>query len=66
MLKVGMVKQTELMEGLGDTYSENYDIRPRRRESLVDWVTKVLYRLEWCDMALQNVDGVITILDTCE
>ena len=37
-----LVKQTELMEGLGDTYSENYDIRPRRRESLVVWLTKVL------------------------
>ena len=44
-----LVKQTELMEGLGDTYSQNYDIRPMRRESLVDWWTKVLYRLDWCD-----------------
>ena len=61
-----LVKQTGLMEGLGDTYSENYDIRPRRRESLVDWWTNVLYRLDWCDMALQNVDGVMAILDTYE
>ena len=41
-----LVKQTELMEGLGDTYSENYDIRPRRRESLVDWLTTV-YSTNW-------------------
>ena len=59
-----LVKQTELMEGLGVTYSENYDIR--RRESLVDWLTKVLYRLEWCDMAFQNVDGAVAILEACE
>ena len=63
-----LVKRTELMEAFGDTYSENYDIRPRRRESLVDWLTKlkVLYRLEWCDMAFQKVDGVMAILETCE
>ena len=39
-----LIKQTELMEGLGDIYSDIYDIRPRRREGLVDWLTKVLYR----------------------
>ena len=26
-----MVKQTKLMEGLGHTYSQNYDLRPRRK-----------------------------------
>ena len=31
------IRHTELMEGLGDTYSENYDIRPRRKESLVNF-----------------------------
>ena len=29
-----LVRQTELMEGLGSTYSQNYDIMPRRHESL--------------------------------
>ena len=38
-----LIRHTELTEGLGDTYSENYDMRPRRKEGLVDWVTKVLY-----------------------
>ena len=63
-----LIKQTELMEGLGDNviYSDIYDIRPRRRERLVDWSTKVLFRLEWCDLAFQNVDGVMAILGTCE
>ena len=61
-----LVKQTELMEGLGDTYSQNYDIRPRRRESLVDWLTKVLYRLDWCDLAFQDVEGVMAILEAYE
>ena len=31
-----LVRQTDLMEGLGSTYSENYDIRPRRKEGLED------------------------------
>ena len=31
-----LVRQTELMEGLGSTYSQNYDIRPRRKESMED------------------------------
>ena len=44
----------------------NYDIRPRRKESLVDWFTKVLYSLEWCDMQFQDVEGVMAILETCE
>ena len=38
-----LIRHTELIKGLGDTYSENYEIRPQRRESLVDWCTKVLY-----------------------
>ena len=61
-----LVKQTELMEGLGDTYSQNYDIRPRRREILVGWWTKVLYRPDWHDMAFQNTEGVMAILETSE
>ena len=63
-----LVRQTELMEGLGSTYSRNYDIRPRRKESMTDWFTKLLYRLEWCDMQFQDVEGAMhmAILETCE
>ena len=63
-----LILHTELMEGLGDTHSENYDIRPRRKGSLVDWFTKVLYRLVWCDMPFQEVEGVMAmaILETCK
>ena len=61
-----LVRQTELMEGLGSTYSQNYDIRPRRKEGLEDWFVKVLYRLEYCDLLFQDVDGVMAILETCE
>ena len=63
-----LVRQTELMEGLGSTYSQNYDLRPRRGESPKDWFAKVLCRLEYCDMYMQfqDVDGVMAILETCE
>ena len=61
-----LVRQTELMEGLGSTYSQNYDIRPRRAEDLKDWFAKVLYRLEYCDLQFQDVEGVMAILETCE
>ena len=61
-----LVRQTELMEGLGSTYSQNYDLRPRRGESLKDWFAKVLYRLEYCEMQFQDVDGVMAILETYE
>ena len=57
-----VIQQTELLEGLGDTY----DIPPRRKERLVDWLTKVLFRLEWCGCAFQDVDGAMAILDACE
>ena len=61
-----LIKQTELMEGLGDIYSDVYDIRPRRRGGLVGWLTKVLLRFEWCDMAFQDDDGVMAIVESCE
>ena len=61
-----LIRHTQLTEGFGDTYSENYDIRPRRNEGLVDWFTKVLYRLEWYGMAVQDADGAMAILETCE
>ena len=32
----------------------------------MDWFTKVLYRLKWCDMQFQDVEGVMAILETCE
>ena len=54
------------MEGLGSTCSQNFDIRPRRKECLVDWFTKVLFRLEWWDMQFQDEEGVMAILETCE
>ena len=37
-----LIRHTELMEGLRDTYSESYDIGPRRKERLVDWFTNVI------------------------
>jgi hypothetical protein len=61
-----LVRQTELIEGLGSTYSQNYDIRPRQHESLENWFVKVLYRLEYCDLQFQDVEGVMAILETCE
>ena len=36
-----MVKKAELMEGVADTHG----IRPRRKEDIVDWLTRVLYKL---------------------
>ena len=56
------------MEGLGDIYSGAgiYGISPRKRGGLVDWLMKVLFRLEWCDLAFQDVDGVMDILQVCE
>ena len=52
-------QRTELMEGFGKIY----DIQPRRKESLVDWLTKVLYRLEWCDLVFQDINGAMAILE---
>ena len=49
------------MEGLGGIY----DIRPRRTESLVDWLIKALYRLEWRDLVFQDVEGDIAIPESC-
>ena len=38
-----VVKNTELMEEVGDTYG----LRPRRKEDILDWLARVLYRLEY-------------------
>ena len=40
-----LAKKTELVEGVGDTHG----IRPRRKEDIVDWLVRVLYRLAYCD-----------------
>ena len=40
-----VVKKTELMEGVADTHG----IRPRREEDIVDWLVRVLYKLEYYD-----------------
>ena len=39
-----VVKKTELMEGVADTHG----IRPRRKGDIVDWLIRVLYKLEYC------------------
>ena len=36
-----VVKKTELMDGVADTHG----IRPRRKEDIADWLTRVLYKL---------------------
>jgi hypothetical protein len=38
-----VVKRTELMEGLADTHG----IRTKRKADIVDWLVRVLYRLEY-------------------
>ena len=43
-----VVKKTELMEGVADTHG----IRPRRKEDIVDWLVRVLYKLEYHDHGL--------------
>ena len=50
-----VIQQTELMEGLRDIY----DIRPRRKESVVDWLTEVPCRLEWRDLAFHEMPMVL-------
>ena len=30
---------------------------------VVDWWIKLLHRLDWCDLALQDVEGAIAILE---
>ena len=53
------------MRGLGDIYLDTHNIRPRRRK-YVDRLTRVLYRLEWCDLVFQYAEGDIAILETRE
>ena len=42
------VKTTELMEEVGDTHG----MRSRRKDDSVDWLVRVLYRLDYCDHPL--------------
>ena len=51
------VKKAELMEGLADTHG----IRAKRKEGVVGWLTRVLYKLEYFGHA-----GVVTLLEKHE
>ena len=57
-----VVKKTELMEGVADTHG----IRPRRKEDIVDWLIRVLYKLEYFDHGLLTYAGVVTLLEKHE
>ena len=43
-----VVKKTDLMEGVADTHG----IRPRRKEDIVDWLVRVLYKLEYYNLRI--------------
>ena len=57
-----VVKKTELMEGLADTHG----IRAKRKGDIVDWLIRVLYRLEYYDHGLLTYAGVVTLLEEHE
>ena len=57
-----VVKKTELMEGVADTHG----IRAKRKEDIVDWLTRVLYKLEYFDHGLLTYAGVVTLLEKHE
>ena len=57
-----MVKKTELMEGVADTHG----LRPRRKEDIVDWLVRVLYKLEYYDHGLLTYAGVVALLEKHE
>ena len=57
-----VVKRTELMEGLADTHG----IRTKRKEDIVDWLVRVLYRLEYYDHGLLTYAGVVALLEKHE
>ena len=63
----GVIKlktKTELVEGLADTHG----IRAKRKEDIVDWLVRVLYRprLEYYDHGLLTYAGVVTLLEKHE
>ena len=53
------VKTTEHMEGVGDTHG----IQSMRKEDIVDWLVRALYRLEYCDHPLLSYCGVVALLE---
>ena len=57
-----MVKNTELTEGLADTHG----IRTKRKGGIVDWLTRVLYKLEYFDHGRLAYAGVVTLLEKHE
>ena len=57
-----VVKKTELMEGVGDTYG----LRPRRKEDIVDWLVRVLHRLEYYNHGLLTYAGAVALLEKHE
>ena len=57
-----VVKNTELMEGLADTHG----IRAKRKEDIVDWLIRVLYRLEYFEHGLLTYAGVVALLEKHE
>ena len=57
-----VAKKPELMEGVGDTH----DMRPRRKEDTVDWLVRVLYKLEYCNHGLLAYAGVVALLEKHE
>ena len=57
-----VVKETELMEGVADTHG----IRPKRKEDIVDWLVRVLCKLEYYDHGLLAYAGVVTLLEKHE
>ena len=50
------------MEGLADTHG----IRAKRKEDIVDWLTRVLYKLEYFGHGLLTYAGVTTLLEKHE
>ena len=57
-----VVKKTEPMEGVADTHG----IRPRRKEDTVDWLVRVLCKLEYYNHGLLTYAGVVTLLEKHE
>ena len=57
-----VVKKIELVEGVGDTHG----LRPRRKQDIVDWLVRVLYRLEYYNHGLLAYAGVVALLEKHE
>ena len=57
-----VVKKAELMEGVADTHG----IRPRRKEDIVNWLVRVLYKLDCYDHEILAYAGVVTLLEKHE